>query len=67
MLEKKMKLNNTTTVEDNVTSEMKRNTVYSLTVPEFCNFVKKIESVHDLICNDIKESLKDTCSLQFLD
>ncbi|KAJ0053920.1 hypothetical protein Pint_00798 [Pistacia integerrima] len=55
----------TNTVEDNVTSEMKRNTVYSLTVPEFRNLIKKIESIHDLICNDIRESFKipEACNL----
>ncbi|KAK9216402.1 hypothetical protein WN944_008411 [Citrus x changshan-huyou] len=47
-----------TAVEDNVTSEMKRNAVHSMTVPEFCNLIKKIESVHALICNGICDSFK---------
>lgn len=52
-------------VEDNVTSEMKRNAVYSMTVAEFLNLIKKIESVHGLICNGIRDSLKipEACSV----
>ena len=47
-----------TAVEDNVTSEMKRNAVHSMTVPEFCNLIKKIESLHALVCNGICDSFK---------
>ncbi|XVE77501.1 hypothetical protein DITRI_Ditri13aG0067800 [Diplodiscus trichospermus] len=43
---------------DNVTSEMKRNAVYSLNITEFFDLIKKIESVHDQICKDIKDSYK---------
>ncbi|XWS46499.1 hypothetical protein CRYUN_Cryun14cG0072400 [Craigia yunnanensis] len=43
---------------DNVTSEMKRNIVYSLNVPEFFKLIRMIESVHDQICKDIKDSYK---------
>ena len=43
---------------DNVTSEMKRNIVYSLNIPEFFKLIRKIESVHDQICKDIKDSYK---------
>lgn len=47
-----------TAVEDNVTSEVKRNAVYSMTGPEFCNLIKKIESVHALICNGFVTRLR---------
>lgn len=43
---------------DNVTSEMKRNGVYSLNMPEFFELIRKIEWVHDRICKDIKDSYK---------
>ncbi|KAK8973253.1 hypothetical protein V6N11_013239 [Hibiscus sabdariffa] len=49
----------------NVTSEMKRNAVYSLSIPEFFEVIRKIELVHARICNDIKESYKipEACGL----
>ncbi|KAK3194375.1 hypothetical protein Dsin_025685 [Dipteronia sinensis] len=52
-------------VEDIVTSEMKRNAVYSMNVTEFCYLIKKIESVHGLICDDIRDSFKipEACSV----
>ncbi|KAL5859317.1 hypothetical protein ACOSQ4_000613 [Xanthoceras sorbifolium] len=52
-------------VEDNVTSEMKRNAVYSLNVTGFCDLIKKIESVHGLIRDDIRDSFKipEACSV----
>ncbi|KAB2021525.1 hypothetical protein ES319_D07G145200v1 [Gossypium barbadense] len=43
---------------DIVTSEMKRNAVYSLNISEFFEMIGKIESVHAQICNDIKDSYK---------
>ncbi|XVF80746.1 hypothetical protein PTKIN_Ptkin15bG0099800 [Pterospermum kingtungense] len=43
---------------DIVTSETKRNAVYSLSIPEFFELIRKIESVHDRICKDIKDSYK---------
>ncbi|KAB2074262.1 hypothetical protein ES319_A07G141900v1 [Gossypium barbadense] len=43
---------------DIVTSEMKRNAVYSLNTSEFFEMIRKIESVHAQICNDIKDSYK---------
>lgn len=43
---------------DCVASEFKRNAVYSMTVPEFYKLVSKIESVHSLICKDIRDSYK---------
>lgn len=45
-------------VEDNVTSEMKRNAVYGMKVDKFRNLIKKIESIHGSACNDIRESFK---------
>ncbi|TXG63236.1 hypothetical protein EZV62_010230 [Acer yangbiense] len=52
-------------VEDIFTSEMKRNAVYSMNVTEFCDLIKKIESVHGLICDDIRDSFKipEACSV----
>lgn len=49
---------------DNVTSEMKRNAVYSLNIPEFFELIRKIELVHDQICKDIKDShmIPEACS-----
>lgn len=44
--------------EDNVSSEMKRSAVYSMTVAQFCKLIKKIESVHASTCKDIWESYK---------
>lgn len=51
--------------EDNVTSEMKRNAVYGMNVTEFFDLIKKIESVHGLICGDIRDSVKipEACSV----
>lgn len=43
---------------DYVASEFKRNSVYSMTVPEFYELIGKIESVHALICKDIRDSYK---------
>ncbi|XP_057965859.1 uncharacterized protein LOC131156304 isoform X2 [Malania oleifera] len=43
---------------DGTTSEMKRNAVYSMSVPEFFKLISKIESVHVLICKDVRDSYK---------
>lgn len=43
---------------DSVTSEMKRNAVYNLTLPQFYELIRKIQSVHSTICKDIRESCK---------
>jgi len=51
--------------EDNVSSEMKRSAVYSMTVTQFCKLINKIESVHASTCKDIWESYKvpEACSM----
>lgn len=52
--------------EDNaITSEMKRIAVYSMTVSEFYELIKKIESIHATICDDILESYKipEACNM----
>lgn len=51
-------------VQDKVTSELKRNAVHGLSVPEFFELIRKIESVHVLICKDIRDSYKvpEACS-----
>lgn len=41
---------------DNISSEMKRNAVHSMSVLEFSNLIKKIESVYDSFFKDIKDS-----------
>ncbi|TQE11520.1 hypothetical protein C1H46_002895 [Malus baccata] len=43
-----------------IVSEMKRNAVYSMTVPDFYKLVEKIESVHESLCKDIRDSYKVT-------
>ncbi|GAV64076.1 TRM13 domain-containing protein/zf-U11-48K domain-containing protein/zf-TRM13_CCCH domain-containing protein [Cephalotus follicularis] len=50
---------------DYVTSEMKRNAVYNMSVTEFCNLIKKIKSVHDSWCKDIRDSYKapEACNI----
>ncbi|XP_030454974.2 uncharacterized protein LOC115676241 [Syzygium oleosum] len=50
---------------DNVTSEMKRNAVYGLSVPEFCSLIDRIKSVHESMCGDIRDSFKvtDVCDI----
>ncbi|KAL3827745.1 hypothetical protein ACJIZ3_016547 [Penstemon smallii] len=47
------------------TSEMKRNAVYAMPVPEFSNLIAKIKSVHASICNCIPVSYKipEACSI----
>ncbi|KAJ6710662.1 TRNA:M(4)X MODIFICATION ENZYME TRM13-like protein [Salix koriyanagi] len=51
--------------EDNVSSEMKRSAVYSMTVTQFCKLINKIESVHASTCMDILESYKvpEACNM----
>ncbi|PON43207.1 Methyltransferase TRM [Parasponia andersonii] len=43
---------------DHVTSEMKRNAVHSMSLAEFCKLIEKIESVHESMCRDIRDSYK---------
>ena len=51
--------------EENVSSEMKRSAVYSMTVTQFCKLINKIESVHASTCKDILESYKvpEACNM----
>ncbi|KAJ6729317.1 hypothetical protein OIU85_020257 [Salix viminalis] len=51
--------------EDNVSSEMKRSAVYSMTVTQLCKLINKIESVHASTCKDILESYKvpEACNM----
>ncbi|KAJ1425347.1 Zinc finger, CCCH-type, TRM13 [Sesbania bispinosa] len=48
-----------------VSSEMKRNALHRMSVPEFCNLIEKIESFHESLCKDIQDSfqLPEVCSL----
>ncbi|KAI4332112.1 hypothetical protein L6164_017048 [Bauhinia variegata] len=50
---------------DNISSEMKRNAVHAMTLPELCNLIEKIESVYELFSKDIQESyqMPETCNL----
>ncbi|XP_062144356.1 uncharacterized protein LOC133851795 [Alnus glutinosa] len=50
---------------DNVSSETKRAALYSMSVPEFFELIEKIESVHGLICKDIRDSYKmpEACNM----
>lgn len=50
-----------------VTSEMKRNLVYSMSVSEFHQLIKKIEAVHCSIRNDIEDShlSPEACNIWF--
>ena len=43
---------------DHVTSELKRNAVYSMSVSEYCKLIEKIESVHESMSRDIQDSYK---------
>lgn len=45
-------------IENIVSSEMKRNAVYAMSVSESSELIRKIESVHGRICKDIRESYK---------
>ncbi|KAI3905295.1 hypothetical protein MKX01_039986 [Papaver californicum] len=44
---------------DIITSEMKRNAVYKMTVFEFYELIGKIEAVYTSTCSDIRESFKE--------
>ncbi|MED6137749.1 hypothetical protein PIB30_067922 [Stylosanthes scabra] len=48
-----------------ISSEMKRNALHSMSVPEFCNLLEKIESIHESLCKDIQESFQmpEVCRL----
>ncbi|XP_063945863.1 uncharacterized protein LOC108211136 isoform X2 [Daucus carota subsp. sativus] len=50
---------------DYVSSEMKRKAVLGMTAQEVSELIRKIKSVHALICNDIQESHKipDACGI----
>ncbi|QHO57074.1 uncharacterized protein DS421_3g79170 [Arachis hypogaea] len=41
-----------------VSSEMKRNALHNMSVPEFCNLLEKIESIHESFCKDIQDSFQ---------
>lgn len=47
------------------TSEMKRNAVYAMSVPQFCELIAKIKSLHASICNHIPHSYRipEACSI----
>ncbi|MCL7029903.1 hypothetical protein MKW94_024156, partial [Papaver nudicaule] len=45
--------------EDIITSEMKRNAVYKMSVFEFYELIRKIEAVYMSTCSDIRESFKE--------
>ncbi|CAN1353157.1 tRNA:m(4)X modification enzyme TRM13 [Linum perenne] len=51
--------------DDDVTSEMKRHAVYRMSVAGFYELVEKVQSVHGLICGDIRESYKapEACNM----
>jgi len=50
-----------------VTSEMKRNLLYSMSVSKFHQLIKKIEDVHGGICKDIEDSYlsPEACNIWF--
>ncbi|EOA19398.1 hypothetical protein CARUB_v10000968mg [Capsella rubella] len=50
-----------------VTSEMKRNLLYSMSVSKFLQLIKKIEDVHGGICKDIEDSYlsPEACNIWF--
>ncbi|XP_010276530.1 PREDICTED: tRNA:m(4)X modification enzyme TRM13 homolog [Nelumbo nucifera] len=45
-------------LSDNITSNMKRNAVYSMSTPAFTVLIRKIKSIHGLMCSDIQDSCK---------
>lgn len=55
--------NDPSTQSDHVSSEMKRNAVYGLTLPQFCGLIDKIKSLHESICKDIQDSfqIREAC------
>lgn len=48
-----------------ISSEMKRKALHSMSVPEFCTLIEKIESFHDSLCKDVQESVQmpEVCRL----
>ncbi|XP_010522849.1 PREDICTED: tRNA:m(4)X modification enzyme TRM13 homolog [Tarenaya hassleriana] len=48
-----------------VTSEMKRNLLYSMSVSQFYELIRKIETAHGIICTDIEVSynLPEACNM----
>lgn len=50
---------------ETVSSEMKRNALHEMSVPEFCKLIEKIEFLHDSLCKDIQDSVQmpEVCSL----
>lgn len=50
-----------------VTSEMKRNLLYSMSVSKSLRLIKKIETVHGGICKDIEDSYlsPEACNIWF--
>ncbi|XP_061369030.1 uncharacterized protein LOC133311916 isoform X2 [Gastrolobium bilobum] len=48
-----------------VSSEMKRNALHRMSLPEFCNLIEKIESFHESLSKDIQDSFQmpEVCSL----
>ncbi|KAJ4969043.1 hypothetical protein NE237_015744 [Protea cynaroides] len=50
---------------DGITSNMKRNAVYNMTVPEFSQLMRKIVSIHASICSEIHESysIPEACGI----
>lgn len=53
--------------ESVVTSEMKRNLLYCMSVSKFHQLIKKIETVHGGICKDIEDSYlsPEACNIWF--
>ncbi|KAK4781926.1 hypothetical protein SAY86_016028 [Trapa natans] len=46
------------TSSDHASSEMKRNAVYSLTLPRFCALIDKIKTLHESISKEIRDSFR---------
>ena len=63
--ENRQTLRNNDTPSDNISSEMKRNAVYRMTIPEFYNLIEKIESVHESLSKYIEDSyqMPEVCDL----
>ncbi|KAF5732056.1 Methyltransferases isoform 1 [Tripterygium wilfordii] len=49
---------NTLSLDKDITSEMKRSAVYSMSIPEFQDLLRKIRNIHSSICKDIRDSYK---------
>ncbi|XP_024009854.1 tRNA:m(4)X modification enzyme TRM13 homolog isoform X2 [Eutrema salsugineum] len=65
--EDKEKMGSSCCPDSVVTSEMKRNLLYSMSVSKFHQLIKKIESVHGGICKDIEDSYlsPEACNIWF--